>query len=281
MSGADMSGTATSGTGRVSSMIMGPLGGSLLPARTPRQAFRKMVQSEARLSRRQPIGPALGLGMPVVLLVIFGSLPAFHKHYPKLGGLTYFNIYLPILLALVLAALGLWSLPTPLATYREQGILRRLSTTPAPPPWVLAAQLVLNVGQAVVALIVLVVVGIAAFGVEAPKSIIGLILMLLVSMAALFAIGLVIAAVSPTGQAAGAIGSAAFFPMMFFAGLWVPRNEMPSALRGVSDFTPLGAAVQGLQSSLFNGFPSVQPVLVLLAYAIVAAVLALRFFRWE
>jgi ABC-2 type transport system permease protein len=281
MSGTARRGPAMSGTGRAASVIMGPLGGSLRPARTPRQAFRKMVQSEARLARRQPIGPALGLGMPVVLLVIFGSLPAFHKHYASLGGLTYFNVYLPILLALVLAALWLWSLPTPLATYREQGILRRLSTTPAPPPWVLAAQLVLNAGQAVLALIVLVVVGITAFGVEAPKSIVGLILMLLVSMAALFSIGLVIAAIAPTGQAAGAIGSAVFFPMMFFAGLWVPRNEMPSALRGISDFTPLGASVQGLQSSLFNGFPSAAPIVVLLAYSVVAAVLAVRFFRWE
>jgi len=269
------------GTGRAGTLIMGSAPGSLLPAQTPRQAFWKMVQSEAKLARRQPVGPALGLGMPVVLLVIFGSLPAFHKHYAKLGGLTFFNVYLPILLALVLAALALWSLPTPLASYREQGILRRLSTTPAPPPWVLGAQLALNAWQAVIALAVLMAVGIAAFGVEAPKSIIGLILMLLVSMAALFALGLLIAAIAPTGQAAGAIGSAIFFPMMFFAGLWVPRNEMPAALRGVSDFTPLGASVQGLQSSLFNGFPSVQPLLVLLAYAIVVAVLALRFFRWE
>jgi ABC-2 type transport system permease protein len=262
-------------------MTLGSVRETLLPEKTPRQAFRKLVQSEARLNRRQPIGPALGLGMPVVLLVIFGLLPAFRKHSATLGGLTYFNVYLPILLALVLASLALWSLPTPLATYREQGILRRLSTTPVPPPWVLGAQLVLHVVQAVFALVVLMVVGITAFGVEAPKSIIGLIVILLVSMAALFTIGLLIAAIAPTGQAAGAIGSAVFFPMMFFAGLWVPRNEMPSVLRSISDFTPLGASVQGLQTSLFNGFPSVQPILVLLGYAIVGAVLAVRFFRWE
>jgi ABC-2 type transport system permease protein len=253
----------------------------MLPGKTPRRAFWLMVRNEARLGRRQPVGPALGLGMPVLLLVIFGCLPAFHKHYATLGGLTYFNAYLPILLTLVVAALALWSLPTPLATYREQGILRRLSTTPAPPPWVLAAQLVVNVGQALVALVVVIVVGIAAFGVAAPKSIIGLILMLVLSVAALFSLGLLIAAIAPTGQAAGAIGSAIFFPLMFFAGLWVPRNEMPSALRSISDFTPLGASVQGLQASLFNGFPSVGPFLVLAAYAIAGSVLAVRFFRWE
>jgi ABC-2 type transport system permease protein len=49
-----------------------------------------------------------------------------------------------VLIALVVAALGLSSLPTPLVSYREQGVLRRLSTTPLPPSWVLAAQLIIN-----------------------------------------------------------------------------------------------------------------------------------------
>jgi ABC-2 type transport system permease protein len=254
---------------------------TLLPGRTPRVAFRKMVLNETRLAWRQPIGLLLGLGMPVLLLVIFGSLPAFRKHEASLGGLTFFNVYLPILLALVITALALWSLPGPLATYREQGILRRLSTTPAPPPWLLAAQVVLNLAGAVVALAIVMVVGLAAFGVHAPVSVIGLLLALVLSIAGLFAIGLSIAAVAPGGQAAGAIGSASFFPLMFFAGLWIPRPEMPSALRDISDYTPLGASVQALQSSLFTGFPSATPLLVLAGYAVVFSVLAVRLFRWE
>ena len=68
----------------------------------------------------------------MLLLVIFGSIPAFGKPHSSLGGLTYFDVYLPILVALVFAGLGLFSLPIPLASYRELGILRRLSTsTPA------------------------------------------------------------------------------------------------------------------------------------------------------
>ncbi len=42
------------------------------------------------------------------------------------------------------AILGLISLPAALVSYRDQGILRRLSTTPVPPSWVLAGQLVIN-----------------------------------------------------------------------------------------------------------------------------------------
>ena len=56
---------------------------------------------------------------------------------------------------------------------------------------------------------------------------------------------------------------------------------MPRALLDVSNLTPLGAAVQAIQSSLLNGFPPIEPLLVLLAYTVLFSALAVRFFRWE
>jgi ABC-2 type transport system permease protein len=239
------------------------------------------VLNEARLAWRIPLGLLFGLALPLLLLVIFGSLPAFSKPSKALGGLTYFNVYVPILIAFVIAALALFSLPSPLATYREQGILRRLSTTPVPPSWVLAAQVVINLCLAVIALFILVVVGIGAFGLNAPKSLGGFLLAIVLSIAALFAMGLLIAAIARTGQGAAAIGSASFFPLMFFAGLWVPRAEMPAVLRDISDLTPLGASVRAIQNSMQGTFPSVASLLVLAGYAVVFGFLAVRFFRWE
>ena len=92
-----------------------------------------------------------------------------NKPAGSLGGLTYFSVYFPVLIALVLAMLSLISLPVHLATYREQGILRRMSTTPVPPSWMLAAQVIINLALAVVALGILVVAGTAGFGLGAPK----------------------------------------------------------------------------------------------------------------
>lgn len=111
---------------------------SILPHGAPGRAFRKLVLKEAKLAWRQPIGLIYGLGLPVLLLVIFGSIPAFKKLTPALGGLTLLSIYIPILIALTLALLALVGLAAPLAAYREQGVLRRMSTTPVPPSWVLA-----------------------------------------------------------------------------------------------------------------------------------------------
>ena len=56
-------------------------------------------------------------------------------------------------------------------------------------------------------------------------------------------------------MAAGAIGTLLFFPLMFFAGLWVPQATMPATLRDISDYTPLGAAVQALQDAAGGHWP--------------------------
>jgi hypothetical protein len=86
---------------------------------------------------------------------------------------------------------------------------------------------------------------------------------------------------APTGRAAGVIGTMLFFPLMFFAGLWIPRATMPASLREVSDLTPLGAAVQALQDSLHGSWPHPSALTVLAGYAVVFTVAAARFFRWD
>jgi ABC-2 type transport system permease protein len=177
--------------------------------------------------------------------------------------------------------LALLGLPIPLTSYRELGVLRRLSTTPVPRSWLLAAQGVVQLGSALVALLIIFVGSVAAFGVPAPKSIDGLVLSIALSIAGFFPIGLMIAAIARTAGAASVIGRLAFFPLMFFAGLWLPRAMMPTVLQDISNYTPVGAAVEAIQNSTLQGFPPIAPLLVLAAYAVVFGYLARRFFRWE
>jgi ABC-2 type transport system permease protein len=77
------------------------------------------------------------------------------------------------------------------------------------------------------------------------------------------------------------IGTLIFFPLMFFAGLWVPIPTMPNVLRSISHWTPLGAAVQSLSAATAgHGLDSVQ-LLVLADYGLASATAAARLFRWE
>jgi ABC-2 type transport system permease protein len=254
---------------------------TLLPETAPRAAFGQIVRNQARLAWRLPAGLIFGIGLPMLLLIIFSQIPSFHQAQASFGGLTPFDVYVPILIAMVIAIIGLISLPGPLVTYRDQGILRRLSTTPVPPSWVLAAQLVVAFCITITSLLILIVVSIAAFGLDVPKNPGALVLAIVLSIAALFAIGLCIAAVARTGVAARAIGAAAFYPMLFFSGMWFPRELMPGVLQDISNVTPLGAAVEAIQDSMQGQFPPAEPLLVLAGYAVVFVLIAKRFFRWE
>jgi ABC-2 type transport system permease protein len=265
----------------MNSLTMASARSLALAAKGRRAAFGQIVLNEARLSWRRPIGLIGGVALPLLLLIIFGLIPAFKQAPAAFGGETVFDAYVPILAAFGLAMLGMLGLPLPLVSYRELGVLRRLSTTPVPPSWVLAAQGVVQALIAVATVVVIFAVSTAAFGAPAPKSPAGLVLSVAVSMAGLFAIGLLIAAVAKTSTAANVIGRLAFFPLMFFAGLWLPRAEMPSVLLDISNYTPLGAAVQAMQSSMQTGFPPAAPLLVLVAYAVVFCSLARRLFAWE
>jgi ABC-2 type transport system permease protein len=252
-----------------------------LPGPARRDAFGQIVLNEARLARRGPMALIGSIGLPVLLTVLFGELPSFHQTLSQLGGVTLFDTYVPIIMALGLAMLTLWGLPGPLVSYRELGILRRLSTTPVPPSWLLAAQVVIQLFVALAGLAIVVVASVAAFGAPVPKSIGGLVVSCLLSIAGLFALGLLIAALAPTASSVNVIGRLTLFPLLFFAGLWLPRALMPGILQGISNYTPLGAAVQAIQDSMQTGFPPAAPLLVLAAYALVFAFMARRFFRWE
>lgn len=254
---------------------------SLRPRAVPRAALAKIVLNEARLVARNPRALVYAFALPVLLLVLFGKLPKFQVHKASLRGLTLFDTYIPVLICMVIALLSLLSLPGPLATYREQGILRRLSTTPAPPAWVLAAQVVINLVLATLAIFILVVVGIAAFGERAPSNIGGFIVSIVLTIAALFSLGLVLATLAKTVQGAYVMGGAVFFPLIFLAGLWLPRPDMPSWLQHVSNYSPLGAAVEALQHSTTGGFPPAAALLTLAGYAVLFAFVAVRYFKWE
>ena len=217
--------------------------------------------------------PGLTLSIHTVELVASGALVVILFAGGASIGLRRFRAA-----AMPVVLLGL---PGPLVSYRELGILRRLSTTPVPPSWLLAAQVVVQLCIALAGLAIVNIASVAAFGAPVPKSPGGLALSCLLAIGGLFALGLLIAALAPTANSVNAIGRLALIPLLFFAGLWLPRPLMPAVLLDISNYTPLGAAVEAIQGSVQTGFPPATPLLVLAGYTLVFAYLARRFFRWE
>ena len=180
-----------------------------------------------------------------------------------------------------LALLALTNMPMLLADYRERGVLRRLQATPIGPVPVLAAQLVADVTVAVVMVVLILAVARIGFGVPLPRQAGGFVLAAVLATAALLGAGLLVAAIAPTGRVARGIGALLFYPMMFFAGLWIPLPNMPATLQNISHATPLGAAVPALTAAAFGSWPTALQLLTMAGWAAAFGLAAARFFRWE
>jgi len=250
-----------------------------------RHAFGLLVGTEIKLALRRPVGLVVALGIPFALLVIFGSIPATTRPTAALGGISFFTLYVPTLLVFVLIAVGLGTLPQTLATYRQQGVLRRMSTTPVPPSWLLAAQMTINVILAAMSITIIIGLGALAYGLGLPTTVGGwlvTLLSLVLTVVATLGLGLCAAALASSPQVAGAIQALLFYPLAFLSGLYVPLQEIHStALNDIAKVVPTGAGFDALHASFLGHSPGVEPLLVLAGWAIMTSVAAARMFRWE
>jgi ABC-2 type transport system permease protein len=247
------------------------------------RGLAKLTTIEAKvLFLRDPVVLLVALAVPIGVLLVFG-LPGFAREPAAvLGGQRPIDTVLPsIALAISVAVLAISALPGYLAIYREKGILRRLSTTPASPAMLLVAQVAVNLAMLLVALGLVLAIGAVWLDMAMPASVGWFVVAFLLGAAALFAVGLVIAAVAPTARAANAIGMLVFFPSLFFAGAWLPKYEMPGLLSRIGDLTPLGAFRESVQDAWAGTAPEPLHLAALAVVMVVAGVAAAKLFRWE
>jgi ABC-2 type transport system permease protein len=244
-------------------------------------ALRTMTRTEAKLFVREPVNLFLVIALPVLLVVGFGLIPGFGEPDEFLGGQSGTEFIASLGIGIVLAILGLSILPTVLGTYRERGVLKRLHASPVTPATLLVAQFAVIGAATLVSVVLTVGVGMAAFGLALPRNLPSFLLAVALGAASLLSLGLLIAAVAPSAKAATVVGMLAFFPSMFLAGVYIPREAFPDGLQAVSDVTPLGAAIEAVRDGWQGQLAEPIHLVTMVVWAVVAGVLAARTFRWE
>ncbi|QKV77071.1 ABC transporter permease [Amycolatopsis sp. Hca4] len=241
--------------------------------------FAKITATEAKLFLRAPFAAAGGLLLPSILLLAIGAIPGMSKPNEAAGGLRLLDAWVPSLIVVSLAMLALQSIPAAVATYREQGVLRRLATTPVHPVNLLGAQLLIHVAVSLAGIVLVLVLGNVVHDVPLPKHPLSFALTLVLGVVATFALGLIAAAVARTSKAATGVALVAFLPIMFFGGVYLPRPFLPDVLRRIGDYVPPGS--QPLQDAWIGA--GVQPLQLaaLAGFAVLGTALAVRLFRWE
>ena len=241
--------------------------------------FAELLKVQARLALREPYGLLGGIALPAVLLAVFGFIGRQVSGNVGDTGLTIIDLWTPTILVLAFLYIAV-SLPNTLVRDREIGWLRRVSTTPLHPAMLLAAQLILDLVLAAAVLIVI-LGGALVFGASLHVQILPFVVSLLLSIAEIFALGLVLVALMPSQTVASAVSGVVVFVLMFLSGLWVQPAQVGDPLRTIMYYSPSGAAARALLDAVFNGSPSYAALLTMAVYTVMFGFIAIRYFRWE
>ena len=251
--------------------------------------YRAMTRTEFRLFRREPFSIVFVLAFPLMMMVllaaVFGNKQA-DAHEIENGmlvwrGVTPANYYTAASVAMIVAALGLLTLPISLVGYRERGILRRFHASSVSALTLVGAQLTVALVTFVAGTVVMATIARIAYDAMSPQDVLGVVVALLLGTAAFGAIGLLLATVIRSSRSAQGIGLLLFFALWLISGTSPPRAVLPGVLRDIGELLPLAHLVTAVQNPWFGFGWSGRDLAILTAYAVAAGVPALWHFRWD
>jgi ABC-2 type transport system permease protein len=247
------------------------------------KSLSKMTWMEAKLFLREPVSAFFTLVFPLVMLFIFGFIYGNVPPPPGSDSQSAINGLIPALTAMVIGMTGLMPITITLATYRENGILRRLRTTPVSPLVVMAAQLIVVFIMTGLGMLLLVIAGKLVFHVRFAGNPFSLLAGFTLGSLSFFGIGFILAGTMPTARTAQIVAMLLLYPMLILSGAAWPRELMPAAVQKISAFLPLTYVVTLLRG-LWVGEPWRKHLLdagVLAGMLILGIIISVKTFRWE
>ncbi len=275
-----MSGTAgTSGTRADSQGLRSPgVGAPARPASWARMALA-LAAHELRLVLRRGEGLLISFVIPAGVLLVFSA-------FDTGGGITDgapVNRLLPGSISLAIIAAALVSLAISTGYERQYGVIKRLGGSPAGSSAVVAAKTAAVVIVEAVQLVLLVGIAVVILGWTAgPGASPALVVAGLVFGTIAFAgLGLLMAG-TLRAEATLALANLLFLVSLVLGGIVLPLQRLPSAVASVAEVLPPAALTRTLAIGL-GTVPgdATEPLAILVGWAILFAVLAARWFRWD
>jgi ABC-2 type transport system permease protein len=246
------------------------------------KSLLKMTWMEAKLFLREPVGFFFTLVFPLMMLFLFGSIYG-NEPTAMFGGRGTIDISIPTYTAMIIGTTGLMSTTITMATYRENGILRRLRTTPISPLAVMVAQVIVVFAMTALGMLLLVTAGKLVYHVRFDGNVFSVLGGFTLGSLSFFGIGFILAGTMPTARTAQVAGLVILYPMLFLSGAGFPRELLPAAIQKISAFLPLTYVVNLLRGLWFGEAWSshLLDVGVLAGMLILGVVISMKTFRWE
>jgi len=226
---------------------------------------------------------------PAIILVLLGSI--FDGAFPE--GVTAGQLFAASMIAAGIVATSFLNLGISVALDREDGTLKRLRGTPMPAPSYFLGKMVLVAVASIAEVVLLLVVGMAMFGLKLPTGVapwFTFAWVFVLSIIACSLLGIAISSVAKSAQSAGAVTNVPYIVLQFMSGVYIPISQVPEWMRTVGALFPIKWAAQGFRSVFLPDSMMTQEAagswelgktaLVLGAWCVLGLVLCLVTFRW-
>jgi ABC-2 type transport system permease protein len=167
---------------------------------------------------------------------------------------------------------------------RELGMLKRIRSTPLPPPTYLVAVLTSIMVVFALQAMSLFVLGRVLKSTPWPQNVVSLVLALALGAAVFAALGLALTGFIRSLEGSSAIVNVIVLPMAFLSGSFGPTRHYPQALRAIGAVLPLKPLIDLINGIYLHGqqiWDRPRAVAILVAWGIFGMAVAIRKFRWE
>jgi ABC-2 type transport system permease protein len=226
---------------------------------------------------------------PAIILVLLGSI--FDGTFPS--GVTVGQLFAASMVAAGIVATSFLNLGISVALDREDGTLKRLRGTPMPAPSYFLGKMVLVVVASLAEVVLLLVVGMALFGLELPTGFrpwFTFVWVFVLSVIACSLLGIAISSVARSAQSAGAVTNLPYVALLFMSGVYIPISQIPDWMSTVGALFPIKWAAQGFRSVFLpdsmmsqeaaGSWELGKTALMLGVWCVLGLVLCLLTFRW-
>jgi ABC-2 type transport system permease protein len=184
---------------------------------------------------------------PLMFMVIFASLNT-KTHLDTRGGIPYNDFFVPGILAYGVIATTYVNMAIGTAILRDEGILKRMQGTPLPRWAYVAARIGSTVAIVGMMTVLVLALGVIAYGVHFRASTLpGLIVVLVLGTAAFTTLGIGVTRFIPNAESAPVFVNLSVLPLTFISNIWFPTDKMPSGLKHIAEIFPIRALADGLQ----------------------------------